>query len=86
VWRYRDEIGQLDWAAPQDWMCVPFILAKTGLSVEEHQRRTVTNYLKLKELASDLPFIPILQGWDLDDYLACLRCAKRPGSTGPRRH
>jgi hypothetical protein len=54
VRRYRDEIGSLDWAAPQDWMCEPFILAKTGLSVREHLRRTVADYLRLTELAPDL--------------------------------
>jgi hypothetical protein len=53
VRRYRDEIGCLDWAAPQDWMCEPFILAKTGLSVREY-RRTVASYLRLTELAPDL--------------------------------
>jgi hypothetical protein len=72
VRRYRDEIGLLDWAAPQDWMCEPFIVAKTGLSVAEHQRRTVTNYLLLRELAPDLPFVPVLQGWTLEDYLRCV--------------
>src|SRR5436190_14414765 len=37
VRRYRDEVGRLLWAAPQDWMCEPFITDKTGLSVVEHQ-------------------------------------------------
>lgn len=71
VRRYAKEIGHLDWAAPQDWMCEPFILAKTGLSVVEHQRLTIANYLRLKELAPDLPFAPALQGWERADYLAC---------------
>ena len=31
VRRYRDEIGGLAWAAPQDWMCEPFITERTGL-------------------------------------------------------
>src|ERR1039458_6582332 len=48
VRRYRDEIGHLDWAAPMDYMCEPVIVAKTGLSVDEHMRRTVANYLELK--------------------------------------
>ena len=52
-------------------MCEPFIIAKTGLSVREHLRRTVASYLRLKELAPDLPFIPVLQGWQLADYLEC---------------
>src|SRR5438093_12444888 len=46
---YQAEIGNLAWAAPQDWMCEPWIIAKTGLSVEEHQQRTVQNYLRLSE-------------------------------------
>lgn len=69
VRRYRDEIGQLEWASPQDWMCEPWVLDQTGLTVADHQRRTVDNYLHLCGLAPDLPFIPVLQGWELDDYL-----------------
>jgi hypothetical protein len=79
VRRYRDETGRLDWAAPQDWMCEPFIVAKTGLSVAEHQWRTVASYLRLKELAPDLPFIPVLQGWSLADYLACVAMYEAAG-------
>jgi hypothetical protein len=69
VRRYQDEIGSMDFAAPQDWMCEPWILERTGLSVPEHQERTVANYLELRMLATDLPFIPVLQGWSPDDYL-----------------
>jgi len=71
VRRFRDEIGMLDWAAPQDWMCErkPVdMLAKTGLTLEEHQRRTLDNYLELRAMAPDLPIIPVLQGWGLGDY------------------
>lgn len=69
VRRYRDEVGRLRWAAPQDWMCEPSVLARTGLTVAEHQRRTVENYLTLRTLDADLPFVPVLQGWTHDDYL-----------------
>jgi hypothetical protein len=72
VRRYRDEIGQLAWAAPQNWMCEPWIIAKTGLSIVEHQRRTVENYLTLRALAPDLPFVPVVQGWQINDYLTCV--------------
>lgn len=72
VRRYRDEIGHLAWAAPMDWMCEPKMLAKTGLTVRGHQERTVTNLLRLRELAPDLPFIRVLQGWTLDDYEECI--------------
>lgn len=69
VARYAEDVGGLDWAAPQDWMVEPFILAKTGLSLREHQDRTVENYLSLR--GTGLPFVPVLQGWTVDDYHAC---------------
>ena len=72
VRRYRDEIGMMEWAAPQDWMCEPEAVAKTGLTVAEHQARTVGNFLTLRSLAPDLPFVPVLQGWELDDYHRCV--------------
>lgn len=71
VQRYATEIGGLDWAAPQDWMCEPFITAKTGLTIAEHQARTVGNFLDLRSLGDDLPFVPVLQGFALGDYVRC---------------
>ena len=70
--RYATEIGRLEWAAIQDWMCEPFMVAKTGLSVHEHQRRTVASYLDLRSLAPHLPWVPVLQGYALADYLHCI--------------
>ncbi len=72
VRRYRDEIGNLDWAAPMDWLCVPSMVEKTGLSVLEHQERTVANLVELRGRAPDLPFIPVLQGWAVADYERCI--------------
>jgi hypothetical protein len=72
VARYAAEIGNLAWAAPQDWMCEPAILARTGRTVAEHQARTVANYLALRALAPTLPFIPVVQGWTISHYLDCV--------------
>lgn len=89
VRRYRDEIGHLVWAAPQDWMCEPLIIhggraghqefVGTHLSVAEHQERTVENFIYLRDHAPDLPFIPVLQGWTLSDYLACVELYEQAG-------
>lgn len=68
VRRYVDEVGRLIWASPQDWMCEPHMIRKTGLSVVEHQRRTIDNGLELRELAPDLPWIYVVQGWEPADY------------------
>lgn len=51
----------------------------TGLSVEEHQRRTVANFLKLRALAPDLPIIPVLQGWTMADYWRCEDMYRKAG-------
>ena len=69
VRRYSAEIGQLDWAAIQDWMCEPFMLAKTGLTLADHQRRSVESYLALRDLAPEIVWAPVLQGWEPADYV-----------------
>ncbi|MFL4491800.1 hypothetical protein ACJ6WD_11165 [Streptomyces sp. VTCC 41912] len=79
VRRYSEEIGNLQWASPQDWMCEPQITQKTGLTVTEHQHRTVSNYLDLRAAAPDLPFIPVLQGWDRADYQRCADLYEKAG-------
>ena len=60
-------------------MCEPAILARTGLTVREHQDRTVASYLELRALAPHLPFIPVVQGWHLADYLACVDLYRAAG-------
>lgn len=67
VHRYADQIGGMHWAAPMDWMCEPHMLALTGKSVREHQELTLANYCSLIEQGPF--FIPVLQGWTVDDYL-----------------
>ncbi len=67
--RWFAQIGPADWCAPQDWMCEPHMLEKTGKTVREHQELTVANYLVLRALAPELPFAPVLQGWRYADYM-----------------
>lgn len=52
--------------------CEPHMLARTGLTVEDHQRRTVANFIELRERAPELPYIPVLQGWTRTDYERCV--------------
>ena len=89
VYDYQRLIGKLDWAAPQDWMCEPLIInggkvgtqefVGTHLSVPEHQARTVANLVQLREMAPDLPFIPVLQGFSLDEYVRCIDLYSQAG-------
>lgn len=67
--RVHDALGTVRWLAIQDWMCEPVMLARSGLTVRGHQMRTVVSYAVLLELAPELPWLPVLQGYSLDDYL-----------------
>lgn len=56
-------------AVAQDYMCEPFMLAKTGLTVADHQRLTIERYDAL--LACDtagVRVMPVLQGYAPADY------------------
>jgi hypothetical protein len=79
--RYADEVGQMAWASPQDWMCEPFMLERTGKSIEEHQQLTVENVIDLRLLTGEVHFIPVLQGWTIDDYLRCWELYECAGIT-----
>lgn len=87
--RIWEHVGPFDWAAPQDWMCEDAIIhggthggqrfVGTHLSVEEHLRRTVANYLELHSLAPDLRIVPVVQGRELPDYERCVELYERAG-------
>lgn len=60
--------GNLLAAVAQDYMCEPWIVAKTGLSVAEHQRLTIERYDALRPL-TEVYIMPVLQGYDPEDYI-----------------
>lgn len=60
--------GNLELAVSQDYMCEPFILNKTGLTIAEHQRLTIQRYDELISLTS-VPIMPVLQGYAPSDYV-----------------
>lgn len=81
--RYRDSVatyaaqirrwsrcGRLVAAVGQDYMCEPFMLERTGLTVETHQRLTIERYDSLQLLAADtgVYILPVLQGYAPADY------------------
>lgn len=76
---YSGRLGRMSWAATQDWMCEDKILKKTGLTVQEHQRRTVASYLRLRQLAPEIPWSPAVQGWSVADYVQCVRMYEAEG-------
>lgn len=55
------------------------VLARTGSTVRVHQHRTVANYLRLRDLAPELPIIPVVQGQSIADYDRCADLYERHG-------
>lgn len=80
VKRYAKEIqrwadnGELIAAISQDYMCEPFILSKTGLTVEQHQATTIHRYDRLldelRNLKCETYLMPVLQGFTPDEYVS----------------
>lgn len=56
-------------AVAQDYMCEPFMLAKTGMTVADHQRLTIERYDALLAEHLSFPIIPVLQGYAPADYV-----------------
>lgn len=66
--------GNLLAAVTQDYMCEPHMLAKTGLTIQDHQRLTIERYDALLHCDTGGVYImPVLQGYDPQDYVAHIR-------------
>lgn len=79
--RIVDEVGNVAWCAPMDWMCEPHVIAATGLTAVEHQRRTVESAVELRSIAPELPIKLVIQGdpADPDSHLRCIDLYERAG-------
>lgn len=60
-------------AVAQDMMCEPFALQKTGLTIPQHQKITIERYDALMAEGLKMPIMPVLQGYDIEDYVFHIR-------------
>ncbi|AII27777.1 hypothetical protein B9J07_12940 [Sinorhizobium sp. LM21] len=74
---YASGVVNIAVAVAQDYMCEPFMLAKTGLTVADHQRLTIARYDALVAELNRLfggkcpfPIMPVLQGYSPSDYVS----------------
>ncbi len=66
--------GRLICAVTQDSMCEPFMLTKTGLTIQQHQQRTIERYDRIRAaVAPHLHVLPVLQGYAPEEYVAHIR-------------
>lgn len=66
--------GNLLAAVAQDYMCEPWMLERTGMTIQEHQRLTIERYDAL--MACDtggVTIIPVLQGYAPQTYVDHIR-------------
>lgn len=63
----------------QDWMCESFMLEKTGLTVKEHQERTIKSYIGLVDKSFYQVVAPVLQGYTAQDYVAHVDMHRQSG-------
>lgn len=64
--------GNMLAAVSQDYMCEPWILQKTGLTIADHQRLTIERYDAIRSKTTAY-VMPVLQGFAPSDYVAHLR-------------
>lgn len=70
VYRFLGDVGRPpDFVAPQDWPCEPAALAASGLTVRDHQELTIDSYLWCIREFPHAPWMPVIQGWTVPQYL-----------------
>lgn len=68
--RRWSKCGNLLAAVAQDYMCEAHMLAKTGLTIADHQRLTIERYDALLAENTGVYILPVLQGYAPADYAA----------------
>ncbi len=61
-------VGNFQAAAIQDYMCEPWIIQKTGLTVRDHQRLTIERYDRLRAITG-ARLLPVIQGYLPHEYV-----------------
>lgn len=84
VINYANLIARLrpDYYATMDYPCEPDISRHLGLMTNEDRiKATVENTVKLAEWESQIPgqMVPVIQGYELSEYLYCLDLYSRAG-------
>ena len=64
-------------------MCEPNVREDTNRTIARNQRDSVARYFELVEavrsIGCNTPIMPVLQGWEPEDYTAHLICTARNG-------
>lgn len=83
---YRARLEQLrpSFYTQMDWPCEPTMLEATGRFVAEHQVRSISSARECSTWDVDgSTFVPTIQGWTVDEYLACAEQLEAEGLWKP---
>ncbi len=73
--------------ASMDYPCEPELLEKRNATIEQNIRRTVELAVEMDEIINRVypflkeKFVPVIQGWRLDDYMRCIELYEDVGIT-----
>jgi len=74
---------QPDYFALRDYPCEPELLKQHGRTVEMHQEMTLEHHLQLLDKLDNYDitgdWVPVLQGWTLEEYLDCVDLFREHG-------
>lgn len=70
---HRVSGGAMVAAVSQDYMCEPFILGITGMTVADHQRLTIERYDQIRAAVHAAYVMPVLQGYTPTEYVSHIR-------------
>ena len=61
-------VGNMLAASTQDYMCEPFVVERTGLSVREHQLLTIERFERIIKKVKGAYVMPVIQGYNINEY------------------
>ncbi|DBA34715.1 TPA_asm: queuine tRNA-ribosyltransferase [Caudoviricetes sp. vir519] len=82
---YLQKIEKLkpDFFASMDIPCEPEIVQRLGTSVHHNIQKTIENQIKLLDVLDEISLesvmIPVIQGYELEDYLTCIDLMREQG-------
>jgi hypothetical protein len=74
VHRLADGVVDIACIVSQDYMCEPFVIKRTGLSVKTHQELSVIRYMEIRNrVCGSIHVMPVIQGYRPTEYADHIR-------------
>jgi len=74
---------QPDFFATMDIPCEPDVTKKNKRTIKGNIDETIENTIKILDLKPESTLVPVIQGWNVEDYLYCIDEMKKQGLMKP---